>query len=135
MPIKGLSLRLSHSLEPMSTATDAIAEHALALRGVRRTYARHIGKHARAILKAALALRAIEADMDKKARLIAGNDYRDTYTISFDMHGSIDNQLENIGEVEYGAGIEDIITKAKEMVGEADEVAASAGQDQTRGSS
>jgi hypothetical protein len=49
--------------------------------------------------------------MHRNACLIAGKHYKNTHVISFDMHGSIDDQLENVGELEYGAGLEDIIAK------------------------
>ena len=106
-----------------SSPPPSFAKRIRRLRALRYAFATRIAKHAHAILKAARALQAVERDMHREARRIAGNNYKNTHVISFDMHGSIDDQLENVGEVEYGAGLEDIIAKAKEMADEADSTA------------
>ena len=111
---------------PSSSSSLASPDRASALRALRHTFAPRIAKHARAIFKAARALQIVELEMHRNARLIAGKDYKNTHTVSFDIHGSIDDQLENIGEVEYGPGIKDIVAKAKEMLEDADSVAAHA---------
>lgn len=72
---------------------------------------------------AAKRLRKLEADMAKEASSIAGQDYRQRHTVSFDGHGSIEDQLENLGTVESGPGIKDIEVKAKSIAEEAQAVA------------
>ena len=99
---------------------------AVALRAMRHRYAADVAKHAAAIYKAAKSLQAIENAMAREAVIIAGEDYEERYTVTFDGHGSIENQLENLGVVEYGSGINDIVSKAVEMEAEAIIVANSA---------
>ena len=99
---------------------------AAALRAMRHRYAADAAKHAAAIYKAAKSLQAIENAMAREATAIAGEDYVERYTITFDGHGSIENQLENLGVVEYGSGINDIVSKAVEIEEEAAAVAKSA---------
>jgi hypothetical protein len=94
-----------------------------ALRALRHRYAADVAKHAHAICAAAKSLQDIEAEMAREAVGIAGEDYEQDHSITFDGHGSIENQLENLGEVEYGAGINDIVSKAVEMEKEAASVA------------
>ena len=77
-------------------------------------------------IRAAKSLQAIENAMSREATVIAGEDYEERYTVTFDGHGSIENQLENLGVVEYGSGINDIVSKAVEMEAEAIIVANSA---------
>ena len=95
----------------------------MALRAMRHRYAADVAKHAKAIYAAAKSLQAIEIAMARDAVVIAGKDYEEHHTITFDGHGSIENQLENLGIVEDGAGIDDIVTKAAEMEAEATIVA------------
>ena len=99
---------------------------AAALRAVRHRYAADVAKHAAAIYKAAKSLQAIENAMAREATAIAGEDYVERYVITFDGHGSIENQLENLGVVEYGSGINDIVSKALEIEEDATAVAESA---------
>ena len=107
------------------TASSSIKEQALALRVVRHKKAARVLGQARIILEAAKELKAIEKEMDVEAREIAGEEYDIKHTITFDGLGSIEHQLDNHGTVEDGAGIEDIIDKAKEIVRVAGEVASS----------
>lgn len=102
---------------------EKIARERLALRGVRHTYAPKIAQQARIMAMAAKKIRKLESDMAMEAKLIAGAAYEENHTITFDGHGSIENQLEIFGEVQNGAGIEDIERKALEMAKEAEEVA------------
>lgn len=99
---------------------------AAALRAMRHRYAADVAKHAAAIFKAAKSLQEIENAMAREASAIAGEGYEERYVITFDGHGSIENQLENLGVVEYGSGINDIVSKAIEMEAEATIVANSA---------
>ena len=70
-----------------------------ALRALRHRYAADVAKHAHAIYAAAKSLKDIEVDMAREAVGIAGEDYEQDHSITFDGHGSIENQLENLGEV------------------------------------
>ena len=99
---------------------------AAALRAMRHSYAADVAKHAAVIYKAAKSLQAIENAMAREATAIAGEAYEERYVITFDGHGSIENQVENLGVVEYGSGINDIVSKAIEMEAEAISVANSA---------
>ena len=96
-----------------------VTEPIFALRAMRHRYAADVAKHAAAIYKAAKSLQAIENAMAREATVIAGEGYEERYAITFDGHGSIENQLENLGVVEYGSGINDIVSKAVEMEAEA----------------
>ena len=107
------------------TASSSIKEQALALRVVRHKKAARVLGQARIILEAAKELKAIEKEMDVEAREIAGEEYDIKHTITFDGLGSIEHQLDNHGTVEDGAGIDDIVAKAKEIVSAASDVATS----------
>ena len=96
-----------------------------ALREVRHRYAADVAKQAETIYQAAKKLQAIEAEMAREAGKIAGEDYEVSHVITFDGHGSIGNQMENLGMVEYGAGFDDIAAKAFDVKAEALSVAKS----------
>jgi hypothetical protein len=96
-----------------------------ALREVRYRYAADVAKQADIIYQAAQRLQAIEAAMAREAVKIAGEDYQVNHVITFDGHGSIDNQMETIGMVEGGAGFDDIAAKAFNVKAEALSVAES----------
>ena len=95
----------------------------VALRDMRHRYAADVAKHAKAIYAAAKSLQAIEKAMAREAADIDGEEYEERHMITFDGHGSIRNQFENLGRVESGAGINDIVAKAAEMEAEATDVA------------
>jgi hypothetical protein len=110
-------------MPPMPNAKKQKLSPIVALRTMRHHYAADVAKHAKAIYAAAKSLQAIEIAMARAAVDVAGEEYEEHHTITFDGHGSIGNQLENLGIVEYGAGIDDIVTKAAEMEAEATNVA------------
>ena len=95
------------------------------LRALRRKHAKVVAEQARLIMDAAKRLRAVEAELAKEAKAIAGKDYeqQEDIIVSFDGRGSIDYQLEIGGDPDE-AGLEDILRKAQWIVKEAEEAKA-----------
>ncbi len=60
--------------------------------------------------------------MDSKALAIAGDDYEVLHTVSFERHGSVHEQRENLSEVLI-PGLIDVAAMAQDMADDAQEVA------------
>ena len=120
-----LCVKMSLSAKKQKIAESEISDTVEARRKLRHRYAADVAKQAETIYQAAKKLQAIEAEMAREAGKIAGEDYEANHVITFDGHGSIGNQMENIGMVEYGAGFDDIAAKAFDVKAEALSVAKS----------
>jgi hypothetical protein len=120
-----LCVKMSLSAKKQKIAESEISDPVEALRKLRHRYAADVAKEAETIYQAAKKLQAIEAEMAREAGKIAGEDYEASHVITFDGHGSIGNQMENLGMVEYGAGFDDIAAKAFDVKAEALSVAKS----------
>jgi hypothetical protein len=97
----------------------------LKLREVRHKYAKKALRFAYDMLTAATALNDIEAQIHKESMAIAGENYAEIHTVSFDMYGSIEQQIDNdCGEV-LGPGMKDVQDFAQSLIEELEPVAAS----------
>jgi hypothetical protein len=86
---------------------------------IRRSYAKRIAKAAREMQKAAATANELEKEMLAKCKEIAGEDVEGVHIISYQPHGSIEDQMENLGEV-LNAGLDDVIELAREMADSAE---------------
>ena len=93
------------------------------LRLIRHKYAAEVEMHARTVYTAAKRLKEIYKAMSNEAIAIVGEDDVVRYVVTFDGHGSIEYQMEHYENAEYGPGIDDIVTKAEEMMNDAKDVA------------
>jgi hypothetical protein len=82
---------------------------------IRRSYAERIAKAARQMLDAAAAANALEKEMMAKCKELAGDEVEGDHIISFQPHGSINDQMENLGEV-VNAGLDDVEELARVML-------------------
>ena len=101
--------------------SDKIAREAKALRALRFKHAPAISRQATIVLLAAQELERMHKEMDAEAREIAGLGYETNHTVTFDEHGSINDQLDNLGTVR-GAGIKDVVRMAVDMARDASHV-------------
>jgi hypothetical protein len=87
---------------------------------IRRSYAERIAKAAREMQKAAATANELEKEMLAKCKELTGDeDVEGVHIISYQPHGSIEDQMENLGEV-LNAGLEDVIELAREMADSAE---------------
>ena len=101
------------------TKADLVKQTALKLRAIRHKHAARLALHARIIQMAATEIRAINATLHKESVAVAGNDYLDHHTVTFEPCPSIAQQQEDdIGEVS-GAGIDDVFWYASVLLDEA----------------
>ncbi len=102
---------------------DKLASDADALRMLRGKFAPHVLELAKKLREAAEALMEIDEKMDTEAKEITGDDnYKFEHTVTFDEHGSMNEQLENLGEI-LGAGFEDVFDMATSLIQMAEEAA------------
>ncbi len=81
---------------------------------IRKNYAERIAKAARDMKKAAEEAIELEKKMMEECQELAGEDVEQDHIISYQPHGSIEDQIENLGEV-LSAGLDDVKTLAIEM--------------------
>jgi hypothetical protein len=81
---------------------------------IRKSYAERIAKAAREMQKAAAEAIELEKKMMEECEELAGEGVEGQHTISYQPHGSIEDQMENLGEV-LNAGLDDVQTLAIEM--------------------
>ena len=81
---------------------------------IRKSYAERIAKAAREMQKAAAEAIELEKKMMEECEELAGEGVEGQHIISYQPHGSIEDQLENLGEV-LNAGLDDVQTLAIEM--------------------
>jgi hypothetical protein len=101
------------------TKADLVKQTALKLRAIRHKHAARLALHARIIQMAATEIRAINATLHKESVAVAGNDYLDHHTVTFEPCPSIAQQIDDdIGEVS-GAGIDDVLQYASALLDDA----------------
>jgi len=98
-----------------ATKKAQVIAQALKLRDVRKKHAAQVARFAGILQLATKGLMDIEAQIRTEAIAIAGSDYDIDHTITFEPYGSIETQLENIGEVR-GPGLEDIDAFAEDLL-------------------
>ncbi len=81
---------------------------------IRKNYAERIAKAARDMKKAAEEAIELEKKMMEECKELAGEGVEQDHIISYQPHGSIEDQIENLGEV-LSAGLDDVKTLAIEM--------------------
>jgi hypothetical protein len=89
-------------------------ENEKVLEEMKTEYDERVGKLAKQMYDAAKALMMIEKEMDTRAKEITGDD---EYTVSFQQHGSVDDQLQNLGEY-IKPGFEDVMMMARSLMNE-----------------
>jgi hypothetical protein len=97
----------------------------IALRAVRHARAARVAQQADLLSLAAKALIALHDEMDQEARAIAGEDYADCHSLAYERHGSMNDQLNSLGEI-LAPGLIDIVGMAHEMGMEARAIATEA---------
>jgi hypothetical protein len=101
-----------------------IDAEARALRVVHREHAAEVVVHARAIQKHAKKLVKIQARIDAKARVIAGDDYKEYHDVGYDVYGPMASQrLVDDGGI-IGTGFGDVVEMAQEVAVYAARIAA-----------
>ena len=105
---------------PLTSAQ--VQSQALKLRAIKHKHAAKVAGHARIIAEAAKALIDIEDEIRKESIEIAGDDYGDDHEPSYDVHKSLDYQVENMMDIR-GAGFVDILSCATGVAEHAAEVA------------
>ena len=88
-------------LKPMSrTETKAYhADHKLKLRALQKKHAKKAQKYAKVIQAAAKKLIEVQNDLEDEAVAIAGESYKNFHVISYELHGTNDEQVECDGFV------------------------------------
>ncbi len=85
---------------------------------------KHAARLARILQMAAKEIRAIDATSHTESTAIAGADYEDAHTVTFEHHPSISEQLDNdLCEV-LGAGIDDVCAYTHVLLQDATKAAA-----------
>jgi hypothetical protein len=92
------------------------------LRALRHAHAASVERQARIVALAVRELVELHERMDRKARAISGDDYEVRHTVSFERHGSMHEQRENLGEVLI-PGLIDVAAMVQDMADDAQEVA------------
>ena len=106
---------------PLTSAQ--VQSQALKLRTIKHKHASRVAAHASIIAEAARMLIDIEAEIRKESIEAAGDDYCDDHEPSYDLHKSLDYQVENMMVIR-GAGFVDILSCATGVAEHAAEVAA-----------
>ena len=121
---RGKELLIYH---PEGTRYNAVEKEGLELRvqklrSMRHAYAPKVASLSKIIQMAAKALVKIEKDMDRQANEIDGEYYKSRYTLSFEIHGSNDAQVDLDGFVTT-PDFQSILKTATETAEAAEDVA------------
>ncbi len=101
--------------------TDKVASDAVALRMMRSKFAPRVLELAKKLREAAEGLMDINEKMDAEAKEITGDDkYTLDHTVSFEEHGSMNEQIESLGEI-LSVGFEDVLDMASSLAKSAEE--------------
>jgi hypothetical protein len=106
----------------MTSCSDKVQAEALELRKIRHKHAAKVAQQARIIASAARKLIKLEAVIHEASIAVAGEDYDLSHCPSFDLHGSMERQFENMGHVD-GPGFTDVLAFAKMLAESAATVA------------
>lgn len=108
------------SSEPTKFAKDAEI-----VRVIRKNHAPQVLKLAQQLVDSAGELLKIEEKMDIEAKELTGyDDYTTDHTVSFQHHGCIEDQMENLGEI-LGPGFKDVVMMANLLRVDAEDAASS----------
>jgi hypothetical protein len=89
-----------------------------ALRDVRHVHAAKVERQALIVGLAVRELLKLHERMDQEARAIAGEDYEVHHTVSFERHGYMDDQREDLGEILI-PGLVDVASMVEDMAEDA----------------
>jgi hypothetical protein len=119
-------MRRSRIGKKQRTDPGKVARDAHSLLQMRAIYAPHVMEQAKRMMEAAEELMSINDRMNADAIHITGSEnYERDHTVSFEEFGSMDDQIEGLGEVKC-PGFEDVYDMASALIKQAAAAAAEA---------